>query len=564
MASRIAQSVARLAEAATDVGDRYVDMEVSLRLADVESDENGKPRWKAGTDEELIRVGGRWDRRRKEWCGPARRVAVLRLHRGQEAAGRWIAEWLLRAARGNWEGFQRAWSAMLIGARRSGKSHLACVLTALFVVMSSSAIAWAVSPTLETTAELDAALIEMLPASWYKRNEARTGKALTYELANGSKIFVRSSARASRLKQGRADLVLLNEAQLQTHAAYNQVRGAIADRGGLVVLTANPPDQPIGRWVEDHFNGIRAGEIEGVAFELDPRRNPWVDFAALASMAAEVDEKTFARDVLGLFAPIGDVVMHAWNDRDHLLDPPANLVDITAEVTRRVLGRAAGYVVGCDFQKQPHMVAVVYKFFRDPAQPGEVIAWVVDEVVVSNADENDLIDALEALGRWTPSGRLADDGYRGWIADGDSKDAPVHCAVVADASGWWQDGAHTKGRTSDRAFAARRWTYLYKPQADSDANPDVMERVKASNARLKSQGAGRRMFVARHCRKVAEAMRLWENKHGKPNRSSVHTHVCDAATYPIYRFFGRPKVVTAPAKYTSVRRFERAEQMRGV
>lgn len=562
MASRMARSAALLAEANQAIGERFVDMAISLRVADAKVGGDGAPFLDPSTDEELIVVGGRWDRLEKAWCGRAAHVAVLRVHRGQEDAARWLADWVRRGATGDWTGVERAWSALFIGARRSGKSHLACLLLAIFGVMAARSIIWAVSPTLETTAELDKALRDLLPSTWYSRIEARTGKALTFALANGTTIVLRSSNRASRLKQGRADLVLLNEGQLQTRAAYTQVRGAIADTGGLVVITANPPDQPIGRWVEDHFNGIRANEIDGVAFELDPRKNPFVDFAALASMAAEVDEKTFQRDVLGLFAPIGDVVMYAWSDRDHFADPPPHLVDITAEVTRRHLGRAAGYVVGCDFQKQPHMVAVIYKFFRDPATPDAVIAWVVDEVIVPNADENDLIDALESLGRWTSAGRLADDTYRGWSLPTDA--TPVHCAVICDASGWWQDGAHTKGRTSDQAFRARKWTWLYKPQPDSDKNPDVEERVKAGNALLKSAAGVRRMFVARHCRRTAEALRLWEMKHGKANRSSEFAHVCDAATYPLYRIFGRPKIVHAPATYTGVRRFTRANDFRGV
>lgn len=562
MASRTARSVALLADALKGAGDRYVDMAISFRVADVENDDTGRPRWQPGTDEELIRVGGRWDRKAKDWCGPALRMAVIRVHRGQEKAARWIAEWLRRTASGDWAGVKRAWSAMLIGARRSGKSHLACIALALYTVMCGRSLAWAVSPTLETTAELNTALCELIPSDWYERTEVRTGKPLTFALKNGSEIVLRSGHKASTLKQGRADLVLINEGQLQSKAAYNQVRAPIADRGGLVLITANPPDKPIGRWVEAHYNGIQNEEIDGVAFDLDPRENPFIDFAALASMAAEVDEKTFARDVLGLFAPIGDVVMHAWSDIESFKDPPPGLVDITAEVTRKVLGHAAGYVVGADFQKTPHMAAVVYKLFRDPAYPTEVIAWVVDEAVVAQADESDLIDTLEAMGRWTPDGRLDDDTYRGWALPTDA--APVHCAVVADASGWWQDGAHTKGRTSDQAFRARRWTWLYKPQPDSDKNPDVEERVKSGNARLKAAAGARRMFVARHCRQVAEALRLWEMRHGKANRASQYAHVCDAVTYPLYRLFGRPKVATQPATYTGVRRFTRANDFRGV
>lgn len=44
-------------------------------------------RWKTETDDELIEIGGRWDRRIKRWAGEARRVRVIRVHRGQEESG---------------------------------------------------------------------------------------------------------------------------------------------------------------------------------------------------------------------------------------------------------------------------------------------------------------------------------------------------------------------------------------------------------------------------------------------------------------------------------------------
>ena len=56
------------------------------------------------------------------------------------------------------------------------------------------------------------------------------------------------------------------------------------------------------------------------------------------------------------------------------------------------------------------------------------------------------LDALEAADRWTPRGYLEGAGYRG-----------DECAVVMDASAWWQDGDHTKGKTSDKALRSRRW-----------------------------------------------------------------------------------------------------------
>ena len=57
-------------------------------------------------------------------------------------------------------------------------------------------------------------------------------------------------------------------------------------------------------------------------------------------------------------------------------------------------------------------------------------------------------------------------------------------------------------------------------------------------------------------------MRSWDNKNGAPNRRSDFAHVCDAVSYPIYRFFARPKEKSKPATYTPLNRFGRARDLR--
>lgn len=544
-------------------GLRFVNMAVSLRLADVEVLPDGTRR--TGQEEELLRIGGRWDRSRKKWAGAALKLLVLRVHRGQESAARWLARWFRGHISGDWTGFRRVFSALFMGGRRSGKSYLSLAALVLFAIANPRANLWAVSRTMETSDELDQELRRMLPASWYERREAGANKTVTFKIANGSRIVLRSAHKVGNLKAGRVDFALLNEGQLHPRKAYTQLRGGAADRGGLVIVAANPPDEPIGRWVEEQYHATRSGEIDAEAFDFDPRLNPHIDYAALSSLEKEEDEKTFQREVLGIFAPIGDVVFHAWSDRESLRDPPAHFRDVTAEVTRRELGRAVGYVVGMDFQFTPHMAAVVHKFFVDPEDPdAEPLLWVVDEVVCEKADEFDLVDALEQRGRWTPGGVL-EEGYRGWREPGDDPHHPVHCAVVMDASGFFQDGAHSRGATSDKALASRRWTELYKPQKESDRNPEIRERCKVANSRLKAASGRRRLFVAKRCPQVAEALRRWEIKNGQPFRKSVYAHLSDCVSYTTFRFFSRPKVKReVDAGYEGDKRFNRRSQMRGV
>lgn len=543
---------------------RYIDLAISVRVADVERDESGRPHWKAGSDVELLRVGGRWDRRKKRWSPKAaKRLLILRFHRGQEEAIAWLVAWLKCFARNDWAGVVRVWSALLIGGRRSGKTHVCCAVIVIFAVLNPRAIIWAISPTLETGDELDSNFKEMLPRGWYRRRQAKTGRSTTYTLANGSRIMLKSAVKPQRLKAGRVDLALLNEAQELSQLAYVKLRAAIADRGGLVLLAANPPDTAGGRWVETHYYAAKAHEIDGVVFQLDPRLNPWINYEALASMAKEVDEKTRDRDLLGLFPPIEDVVLYAWKDDENWRDPPMGLVDITAEVARRELGRAAGDLIGMDFQRLPAMVGIVHRVFRD--EKGEELLWIVDEAVIEEADENDLLDALEIIPRWRPGDRAPDkrlhsETYRGWADPADRRDAPVHCACVMDASGFYQDGEHRVNRTSEKWLRARGWIHLFPPEKNSDRNPPIVERVRVGNALLATSDGRHRLFVARHCKRTAEALKRYENtKFGAPNRRSEYAHIFDAVTYMAYRLYGKPKVPKAPLEYRGVGRFDRGD-----
>lgn len=545
---------------------RYITTIIRVIVADVERDATGRPRWKPGTDRVLGTFGGTWDRRRGRFA-PARgrvRTAIheMRFHVGQEDAARWFVGWLRRFLSGDWKGVARDWSALFVGGRRSGKTHLACAVMIVFAIAVPRAKLWAISPTLETGNELDEAFAALIPRQWVQRHAGDgSGRATEYRFANKSTIRLRSAVNPARLKAGRADITLLNEGQEMAELAYLKVRAAAADKGGLVLIAANPPDRPIGKWIEEQWLGRKSRRIEGVMFEFDPRRNPMIEYAALAAMAAEsTDEKTFQRDVLGLFVAIGDTVFYDWNDNENWLDPPAHLIDVTAEMTTKTFGRPSGDVIGMDFQRVPAMVGTPCRWYRDPALPGVDMLWVVDEAVVDEADENDLVDALEAMPRYelgdgAPSKRGDRPGYRGWIEPGSN----AHAASVIDASGFFQDGDHNQGRTSDLYLKARRWTMLYPPQKDSDRNPAIVERMKLGNALIKNAGGQRRLFVARHCERTAEAFRNYENKNGVPNRRSQYAHIVDAVTYVAYRFLGRPKPKSSGTRYVPIDRFKRGK-----
>lgn len=543
-----------LADAAGTIGaGRHVPLCVSWRVCDVVRDATGQPRWSDVGEDEILRVGGTWDRADRAWCeGETSQGIVLRVVRGggQERAARWFARWFAAHLTGNWEGFARAWSAMLLGGRRSGKTHVAVMALVTYWVACPGAIVWGVSPTQTETAELERAIRSMVPADWFRYRGGGAGRDVTFTSQHGAELLLLSGHNHESLRRGRVDFALYNEGQLMSQAGYLQIRSPIADVGGLVVIACNPPSSPIGRWIEEHADGIDNGRIEGVRFALNPEENPWIEPGAMSSLESEVDEDTYARDVRGELRPVGDLVMHAWSDRESRRAVPDGLIDVTESETRRVLEVGRPWLVGMDFQSLPHMAAVVYKLFRDPEHPNDVIAWGVGEVVVPEADEEELVAAIEHADRWTPAGYQRHAGYTG-----------DECAVVMDASGWFQDGEHTKGRTSDLRLRQLGWRALFMPQKDSKRNPDIVERVKVANARLKTQDGRRHLFFTPECVEVARAFRRWENRQGVPHRRSPFAHVADAATYPLYRFWGRPAARRAAVAYRSVERRNRRDEV---
>ena len=490
---------------------RWVDIRLELRAE--------------GTEELLLSVGGRWSPEERAWSGDGAKARVLYLHEGQLEAGRWWARWLRGFITGAPDAdLARIWTMFLGGGRRGGKSDLALKCLATFCVAFDGALAWAISPTQDETQELRDGLDELLPLSWIRYYEADE----VYEFAHGSRLFLRSGFKASSLKRGRVDLVVLNEAHNMSEAAYAMVRPATGDIGGLTILTCNPPDKPLGRWVDEFYLEAKGGKRHARVFEFDATRNPHVVHESLEDLKDDLDPVRYARDVLGEFGlPLGDRVLYTWSSlpTGNVRPTPATGC-CAAPFFRRHLGREYAAAVGMDFQISPHLAAVLYLPFVDPSLEdplSDPLLWVpAGGGIAVEGDENDLVDALEALG-----------------LDGKTT------AAIVDASGETQDAAHKPGRTSWAMLRARGWTNLLKPDARQERNPLVLERVAISNARVRNAAGKRRLFSDPANVALNKAAANWEIKNNFPARRGHWCHMGDAMTYPLCRLYPRARPKTA-------------------
>jgi len=509
-------------------GERFVDLGVELRVEK--------------TNELILRVGGKWDRKQRAYVGNADEYVRLYLVPSQIEAARWFKRWLKGYLTGVHDpDTDRIWAVLFAGGRRGGKSDLAmkCVLCFLVAVAGDAdrnAIVWAISPVLERTQELQDVIEKSIPSRWYTFNKDLT----RYTLLNGSRLWMLSGFKPSGLKRGRVDLVLINEAQEFSEAVYAKVRPATSDTGGLTILTANPPEMAVGQWTLDFYEEAKAGKRQARLFEFDPRLNPYAVTQSLEDMKSEVDERTYRREILGEWLPIGDKVFYSWSPKYNILSIPEGLRDVTEAFTRRHLGRSFPDIVGADFQLTPHMAAVRYRAYEGfGGTEVDPILWIVGYFKLDQANEHDLIDAMEEVG-------LTGEGT----------------CVIADASGEWQDAERTKGRGSYDMFRSRRWRYIYTPDPNAKRNPRVEERVAVANARFCDAADVRHVYSEPENVDLNRAIRDWENRNGRPYQRSVYAHLCDAVSYPLYRFYPR-KAPTPPFTYSKVPRPPRRSEMKG-
>jgi len=517
----------RIIESSEGGADRYLDLRLEVRLDQT----TRSPGRLVG-----FPVGGRWDRLERRYVGPGASSRVITIHDGQvESATVWF-DWLRAYLSGSWSAWSarygtRPFSKWDVGGRRKGKTYWGIGKVALFAVAVAGSYPWIVSE-IETDFQEEAELMRywrrFVPTEWYEHNE----REFYLQIANGTRVLLKSGHNPENTKKGEASYVFLNEAQKMSQQVFDNCRGAIADSGSLVDVACNPPKTAKGYWVQDMVRKLRRGEIDGVLKEYDGD-NPHVVEGALDSMAKEMSRRDYLIERKGQFMARTNTVMHAFIDGPGgNVRPTPELGEITDAFLRKKLGagRPFAAVVGADFQLAPHMAAVVERYFVDPDEPDDAVSWTVQEVFVEQGDEDDLVDALEALG----------------LSGADT-------AVIPDASGEWQQADRKKGQLTGRGswdmFRARGWKHLFKPSPFSNANPLILERVAVANARLcrvDDQAPHdylrdrRRAFVDPRCVTIIECLSKWPNDaRGFPSRRSQWSHGGDAWTYPKYRLWPR-------------------------
>lgn len=479
------------------------------------------------TRETILIAGGRWDQVDKRFTDEEPHNAkFIDLHRGQIPFVSWYAGWL----RDFREGFPRDTSLALAGGdRRGGKTFSLHLCGEAMAIDVPNSIVWAVSVSNNERDELDRQLLEQLPSEWYRYREWPKHEAT---FINGSKLINVSADDPDTTKRGRVDLVFLNEAQkMQRRVLTNAIKGT-ADRGGLAILAANPPESSKGEWVYDLHEAIHEGKFQRNKpkyFHYDSKLNPYVDQDANAR-AGEVlwilDPETARANDEGIWKRPGDLAYHAFRRKINVAPVP-QIGDITGEWTRRKLGKAYQFIGSYDPNDRPHHAVTVWKLFGDIDAP---ILWADDELLVENADGEDHVLEL-VTAKW-------------------DKEAIV---FTGDNSCTWQNSKHVRnGKASVDYF--RAWGVRYEPnqppaknsKSGKPVNPNIELRVDLVNKLLYESDDGvkkARMFISPECVHLAEALKRCASKKVRYGYGPVgrEAHVTDTVGYVAWWVWPAPK-----------------------
>lgn len=200
--------------------------------------------------------------------------------------------------------------------RRSGKSTLSAIKMLYFATQNKKCNVWYVAPTYKQAKAIMWQMLEdLIPQQIVKKkNETE----LKIELINGSQILLKGADNPDSLRGVRIDFVVFDEVAFfeKWEEVWKVMRPTLADSQSSVWFISTP-------------NGFN--HFKEMADSLDPEwsyhhyttyDNPHIAVSEIESMKKEMDEDSFAQEVLGEFRKMSGLIYKDFSRETHMVDVP--------------------------------------------------------------------------------------------------------------------------------------------------------------------------------------------------------------------------------------------------
>jgi PBSX family phage terminase large subunit len=200
--------------------------------------------------------------------------------------------------------------------RRGGKTTIGAVKLTQFAIEHSKSISWYIAPTYRQAKQI---LWEMLKEIIPKQAiEKKNETELCFELKNGSKIYLKGADNPDSLRGVRIDFCIFDEVAFfeRWEEVWKVIRPTLADSSADVWFISTPNGF-------NHFKELAEMNEEGWSYHhYTTYDNPFMPVTEIDAMKREMDEDSFAQEVLGEFRKMSGLIYKTFNRQVHMVDVP--------------------------------------------------------------------------------------------------------------------------------------------------------------------------------------------------------------------------------------------------
>lgn len=206
--------------------------------------------------------------------------------------------------------------------RRAGKSYLVAAKLAHFAVSQPKRIVWYVAPDYKQAKQI---MWEMLKDIMPTHAISSTNTTeLSMQLKNGSRILLKGAMEPDSLRGVRIDFCVFDECAFftQWEEVWKVMRPTLIDSKASCWFISTPNGF-------NHFKELAESLDEDfVYYHYTSYDNPYIDGTEIDKAREEMDEDSFAQEIMGEFRQMKGLVYKTFNRDIHMVDVP-NIRDFT-------------------------------------------------------------------------------------------------------------------------------------------------------------------------------------------------------------------------------------------